>query len=36
MLTHHALLASEEGACGVASREDVAEIIGYNFDLLRY
>jgi hypothetical protein len=36
MLTHHALLISEEGAQGVASHEDVAEIIGYNLDLLRY
>jgi hypothetical protein len=36
MLTHHALLVTEEGARGVASQEDATEIIGYNFDPLRY
>jgi hypothetical protein len=36
MLTQHALLISEEGVLGVASREDVAEIIGHHFDLMRY
>jgi hypothetical protein len=36
MLTHHALLVTEEGSLGVASREEVDEIIGHQFDLLRY
>jgi hypothetical protein len=36
MLGHHALLVSKEGPCGVASREEVAEITGHHFDLLRY
>jgi hypothetical protein len=36
LLTHHALLVTEEGPLGVASREEVAEIIGHHFDLLRY
>jgi hypothetical protein len=36
LLTQHALVITEEGALGVASREDVAEIIGHHFDLLRY
>jgi hypothetical protein len=36
MLTQHALFISEEGVLGVASREDVAEIIGHHFDLMRY
>jgi hypothetical protein len=36
LLTRHALLITEVGALGVTSREDVAEIIGHHFDLLRY
>jgi hypothetical protein len=36
MLTHHAMLVTEEGPLGVASHEEVAEIIGHHFDLLRY
>jgi hypothetical protein len=36
MIGHHALLVSKEGPRGVASREEVAVIIGHHFDLLRY
>jgi hypothetical protein len=36
LLSHHALLATEEGPMAAASREEVTEIIGHQFGLLRY
>lgn len=36
MLTHHALLVTEEGPLGVASKEEVVEIIRHHFGLRRY
>jgi hypothetical protein len=36
MLLHHALIVTEEGPRGVASKEEVADIIEHNFGLLRY
>jgi hypothetical protein len=36
MLIHHALLITEESSLGVASKEEVANIITHHFELLRY
>jgi hypothetical protein len=36
MLNAHALIVSEEGTRGVASKEEVADIIEHQFGFLRY
>jgi hypothetical protein len=36
MLTHHAVVVTEEGPRGVASKEEVVDIIEHHFGLLRY
>jgi hypothetical protein len=36
MLMHHAVIVTEEGPRGVASKEDVVDIIEHHFGLLRY
>jgi hypothetical protein len=36
MLVHHALIITEEGARGVASKEEVVDIVEHHFGLLRY
>jgi hypothetical protein len=36
MLMHHAVIVTEEGPRGVASKEEVVDIIEHHFSLLRY